>query len=161
MSFLVNGKEVKLEKLSLKGGQVSFSYQEKTYSFELVLKEKNKMVLKDKEGRKQTFYFDQQKEETLIEASFKGFTLIPKTLRGKSQGAKEGALLSPMPGKIFKVLKKEGEKVNAGDVILIVEAMKMEHAIKANIDGVITKLYFAEGAQVKGKAVLVELEKDS
>jgi biotin carboxyl carrier protein len=63
-----------------------------------------------------------------------------------------------MPGKIFKVLLKEGDSVKIGDIILIMEAMKMEHAIKANKDGVVSKILFGEGEQVSGNSALCELE---
>ena len=52
----------------------------------------------------------------------------------------------------------EVTQVKVGDVILIVEAMKMEHGIKANKDGVIKQLYFNEGDQVQSGAILCEIQ---
>ena len=70
----------------------------------------------------------------------------------------EGSLQSPMPGKVFKVLKEKGSEVSTGETVLILEAMKMEHAIKATKDGTLTELYFNEGEQVQGGVVLCEIE---
>ena len=68
-----------------------------------------------------------------------------------------GAVKSPMPGTLlsFKVVK--GQAVRRGDVLLILEAMKMENEIVAPFDGVVTALCAAEGASVNTGDVLVEL----
>ncbi len=55
---------------------------------------------------------------------------------------------SPMPGNMWKVLVKEGQTVKKGDVLVILEAMKMENEIFAPVDGVITSLNVAESAAV-------------
>jgi biotin carboxyl carrier protein len=72
-----------------------------------------------------------------------------------------GSLKSPMPGKIFKILIKEGQTVKEGESLLIVEAMKMEHAIKAPHAGIVKKIYFKEGEQVQGGVELVSIEEKS
>ena len=85
--------------------------------------------------------------------------LEPKAKRSSaSESISEGALQSPMPGKIFKILKKSGEAVSKGDTVLIVEAMKMEHSIRATRDGKITEVFFGEGDQVQGGVALCEIE---
>ena len=84
--------------------------------------------------------------------------ILPKAKSSSSSSMKEGSLLSPMPGKIFKVLLKEGDSVKAGETILIMEAMKMEHTIKANKDGVVKTLLYKEGDQVSGSSLLCELD---
>ena len=63
-----------------------------------------------------------------------------------------------MPGKIFKILKNEGDQVNKGETILILEAMKMEHPIKSDKDGVIKKIYFKLNEQVSGHVPLALIE---
>jgi 3-methylcrotonyl-CoA carboxylase alpha subunit len=62
-----------------------------------------------------------------------------------------------MPGKILKILVKEGQVVEAGTPILVMEAMKMEHTIKASKAGKIEKIHFKEGEQVAGGVELVKL----
>ena len=71
-----------------------------------------------------------------------------------------GSLQSPMPGKIFKILKDKGQKVIAGETVLILEAMKMEHAIKAPKDGVVTDIFFKEGEQVQGGVSLCDIDSE-
>lgn len=78
----------------------------------------------------------------------------------KSSSAGEGSLVAPMPGKIFKVEVKVGQKVSQGQTLLIMEAMKMEHPIKAPYDGVVEKILFNAGTQVDGGAQLIEVAKE-
>ena len=90
---------------------------------------------------------------------FEEFIKIKPKVEGRAlKGPAAGSLESPMPGKIFKVLKKMGDKVEAGEVILILEAMKMEHSIKATKNGVIKVIFFKEGEQVSGGAELCSIE---
>jgi 3-methylcrotonyl-CoA carboxylase alpha subunit len=59
-----------------------------------------------------------------------------------------GRLASPMPGKVVAVKVREGDLVRRGDVLLVLEAMKMEHSVVAPADGVVERLRFAAGDQV-------------
>jgi len=63
-----------------------------------------------------------------------------------------------MPGNIWKVLVKEGEQVKEGQVLVILEAMKMENEIMAPADGVVATLHVSEGASVNGGDILVSLK---
>jgi biotin carboxyl carrier protein len=59
------------------------------------------------------------------------------------------ALTAPMPGTVLSVLKKTGDKVKNGDVVLILEAMKMENEVVAAVDGIITQVLVGKGSVVK------------
>jgi 3-methylcrotonyl-CoA carboxylase alpha subunit len=74
-----------------------------------------------------------------------------------SGGESHAGLVAPMPGRIRKALVARGEDVSKGQVVLVLEAMKMEHAIRAPRDGVVTKLAYREGDLVEAGAVLAEL----
>jgi 3-methylcrotonyl-CoA carboxylase alpha subunit len=69
-----------------------------------------------------------------------------------------GNLTAPMPGAIIQVMVEAGQTVKAGQAILIMEAMKMEHTISAPADGVITEVLYAQGDQVADGAELVLFE---
>jgi len=73
--------------------------------------------------------------------------------------ASDGAILSPMPGRIIAVAVAAGEKVIKGQKLLTLEAMKMEHSLVAPFDGTIAELNASEGAQVSEGALLVKIEK--
>jgi 3-methylcrotonyl-CoA carboxylase alpha subunit len=78
-------------------------------------------------------------------------------VRAASGASAAGGLLAPMPGRVRRVLLAEGAKVGKGDVILILEAMKMEHAIRAPRDGTVARVLFVEGDLVEAGAVLAEI----
>ncbi|PCH69566.1 MAG: methylcrotonoyl-CoA carboxylase [Bacteroidales bacterium] len=70
----------------------------------------------------------------------------------------DGRILSPMPGRVVKIEAKTGEIVAKGDVLIIVEAMKMENSILAPFGGVIGSVFVSEGDQVKNATELIKLE---
>jgi propionyl-CoA carboxylase alpha chain len=65
-----------------------------------------------------------------------------------------GSLLAPMPGLVIRVLAEAGASVTAGQPLMVVEAMKMEHTVAAPSDGVLTELRAAAGQQVEAGQVL-------
>lgn len=72
------------------------------------------------------------------------------------QTAASGAVEAPMPGKIVKVLVAEGDSVKAGQLVVILEAMKMENEIFATSDGIVKKIIHEAGSTVStGDALLV------
>ena len=73
---------------------------------------------------------------------------------------KEDEILSPISGKVVKVEVKEGDRVKKGDVIMVIEAMKMEYLIKAPYDGIIKKIYFKKDEQIDMGVKPVEIEKE-
>ena len=66
-----------------------------------------------------------------------------------------GGLIAPMPGKVIDVKVKKGKKVKAGDTLVILEAMKMEHSIKASEDGTVSELLISLNDQVENGALLM------
>ena len=71
--------------------------------------------------------------------------------------AGEGVVTSPMPGKILRILVKEGESVKTGQGLVVLEAMKMENEIPAPKDGVVKKILVKEGDTVDTGQPLIEL----
>lgn len=69
----------------------------------------------------------------------------------------KGQLTAPMPATVVAVLKNIGESVKAGDRLIVLEAMKMEHTIHAPTDGVLSDIFYAVGSQVNEGAELVAL----
>lgn len=77
--------------------------------------------------------------------------------RRRGGDADSGALEAPMPGTVLQVRVVEGEDVTDGQVLMVVEAMKMEHSIKAPKAGTVKRVCFAEGDSVGPGELLVEL----
>ena len=83
------------------------------------------------------------------------FALKPFAARGTGQAsAADGAIIAPMPGKVIAVDVAEGQTVTAGQRLMVLEAMKMEHALTAPFDGVVEGLAVSAGGQVQVEAVL-------
>lgn len=79
---------------------------------------------------------------------------------GTTSPAKKGELRAPMPATVVAVLKNKGDKVKAGESLIILEAMKMEHTIHAPKDGILTELFYEVGSQVNEGAELLVLKED-
>ncbi len=76
-------------------------------------------------------------------------------LQNKAKGSGKEIIKSPMPGLIVKILKQVGDKVQVGDPIILLEAMKMENEIRASATGVIKSISTKENSSVeKGQALL-------
>ncbi|HEV2633627.1 MAG TPA: biotin carboxylase N-terminal domain-containing protein [Actinocrinis sp.] len=73
----------------------------------------------------------------------------PPSTRAAAEGPGDGTVRSPMPGTVTAVHVAAGESVRAGQTVLVVEAMKMEHAVAAPLDGVVTDLTAIVGRQVR------------
>lgn len=69
-----------------------------------------------------------------------------------------GSITAPMPGNILSIKVKEGEEVQAGKVLLILEAMKMENEIVAPQNGTVKKIYVTAGQSVNTGDLLLSLE---
>lgn len=89
-------------------------------------------------------------------------TVIPDTVEKSPVSEKPGAakgvgtVKSPLPGNIFKLLVREGDKVKAGQTVLIMEAMKMENEIHCAVGGTVKELKVKEGqAVLEGDVLLV------
>ncbi|MHA6316457.1 acetyl/propionyl/methylcrotonyl-CoA carboxylase subunit alpha [Altererythrobacter sp. CAU 1778] len=75
-----------------------------------------------------------------------------------THSAHDGAILAPMPGKVIAVDVAEGDSVTAGQRLMVLEAMKMEHSLTAPFDGTVTELAASVGGQVQVEAVLAVVE---
>ncbi|MCA1634596.1 MAG: biotin/lipoyl-binding protein [Acidobacteria bacterium] len=86
----------------------------------------------------------------------------PKRLRGAGAAAGHDAgraqVLAPMPGKVVRVLVEQGQMVEAGDGLVVVEAMKMQNELKSPKTGTVAELHAQPGATVKAGEVLVVVE---
>ena len=138
-------KIIKLNFLKNQGDKIIWEYESKIYPIS---------VNEINEGNVRSF---------MIENGDERYHLAPidrKKAMAKTIDSSEKGLHSPMPGKIFKILGKAGDQVVAGTPLLVLEAMKMEHTIKAPFAGVIESYPFKIGDQIPIGAKLVNLKKN-
>ncbi len=83
----------------------------------------------------------------------------PELVRKNAAGRRaDGRIKPPMPGKVVEVKVKEGQQVAEGDVLCVLEAMKMQNDLKSPMAGTVRKVHVSDGANVEAATVLIELE---
>ncbi|MBY9061583.1 ATP-grasp domain-containing protein [Sphingomonas yunnanensis] len=103
----------------------------------------------------------EQRERALITEAGQTYALTPFRAAAAGGGAAgDGAILAPMPGRVIAVEVAAGERVRAGQRLVTLEAMKMEHSLVAPFDGVVATLDVVIGAQVADGAPLVRIERE-
>ncbi|MCQ4348246.1 acetyl/propionyl/methylcrotonyl-CoA carboxylase subunit alpha [Pseudomonas stutzeri] len=91
-------------------------------------------------------------------SELRGVQRVDPIAEAEASHAHHGGLTAPMNGSIVRVLVEAGQRVEAGTALVVLEAMKMEHSIRAPQAGVVKGLYCSEGELVSEGAALVELE---
>jgi 3-methylcrotonyl-CoA carboxylase alpha subunit len=96
-------------------------------------------------------FFDAASETLFIALGGAHITMRAEDVLTRTSGPGEGAAVihAPMSGKVIAVLVEHGQDVAAGQPLLILDAMKMEHVLKAGVDGTIARLLVSAGSQVK------------
>ena len=120
------------------------------------------VVLTDAAGVTRTFHLARPTERDVFVDSVHGavhLTTVPRLPEPGSE-VEPGSLVAPMPGSVIRVGAAVGETVTAGQPLIWLEAMKMEHTINAPADGVLDELHVHPGAQVDVGAVLARLATD-
>ena len=101
-----------------------------------------------------------------VHAQVRGFAVRGTVVDPRSaaltagSAGKAGEVSTPMPGVVVRVLVEEGAAVTEGQVLLVVEAMKMENEYTAAIDGTVAKVHVAPGQTVEANTVLVSITPD-
>ncbi len=94
-----------------------------------------------------------------VDGPFGSIDLVPvPEFVDPADAVAEGSLLAPMPAAVVSVAVESGQHVSKGDVIVVLEAMKMQHTITAPTDGVVSELDVSPGQQVEAGTVLAVIE---
>ncbi len=161
---------------------VSFWLEDKEYSLDIVKQEKNEFqvffgktthhvaceflgdneVLLSIDGKIHSVVFFSNKTSHSVYINGKKFTIERKSLHkipgGRHGEQKKRDVKTSMPGKVIKVLVQEGDKVQEGQAVLVLEAMKMQNEIKSPQNGRISRIDPQAGESVKTGALLFSVE---
>nr|WP_319399095.1 biotin carboxylase N-terminal domain-containing protein [uncultured Carboxylicivirga sp.] len=138
--LIINGNEYTISKIQLTDYTIEFEY-------------KNQII--------KAWYFDDHQTYSIIinnqEHNIEAQDLLPEYQQKEetSNNLNGSTLHSPLPGQVAKILVKEGQEVKAGDVLVILEAMKMENRLSAWKDSMIEQIHVSSGDQVKSNQLLI------
>jgi 3-methylcrotonyl-CoA carboxylase alpha subunit len=110
------------------------------------------------DGVQRAFKIAEAGDELYVQSSL-GSRVIKRPSRYPAPHAasEQASANSPMPGKVLKILVEVGQKVSAGDPLIILEAMKMEHTMRAVVDGVVESILVGDGEVVGPGQMLVQI----
>jgi len=144
IEVLIDDREYSLDIVEVEKGVYSILLDGKSYNVELILNNNKNYTVNTLYNSfeievidAETRYLNSRKKDDADDASF---------------------ISTPMPGKVVKVLVKEGDKVKGGDTVVIVSAMKMESEYKVVNDKTIKKVLVKEGDTIEGNQPLILLE---
>jgi acetyl-CoA carboxylase biotin carboxylase subunit len=152
--------------VALQKGRYSFLIGDNIFLAEKIQKEENQLTFSINGINYQVFVSSSKDETGFIDFAGHIFTMHRQDFLPESELpvyseslAHTNEVYSPMPGKVIKLLVKTGDKVRKGDVLIIIEAMKMESLIVSPINGSVDKVNVAANDRVAPGKVLILLEK--
>ena len=161
----VEGKQIPISICAAEAGKIKGSIGEVPFKVEFIQYDNNQLKIM-LNGRTETVYCSVNDEQKTI-VNFHGlnFTCFRTDQLNDTMdySCKElvndkSKLVSPMPGKVVKINVKEGDEVNEGTIMMVVEAMKMENNITASGKAKVKRILVTEGQMVDNKMQLIELE---
>ncbi|HKR05766.1 MAG TPA: biotin/lipoyl-containing protein [Bacteroidia bacterium] len=146
--FLVNGEEIKIDLLKLKEGSFHVIQNHRSYSIEVlrINADEKKVELRVNNNNYSVHLKDQYDE------------LLHRLGMDEMISNKVNDLKAPMPGLVVAVNVADGQTVKKGDVLITLEAMKMENTLKAVADAIVRKVVVKKGAAVEKNEVLIYLQ---
>ncbi|MAI56738.1 MAG: carbamoyl-phosphate synthase L chain ATP-binding protein [Gammaproteobacteria bacterium] len=152
------GEEIKLNYKSNRDNSFNFSFEETSHVVKVINSGHGSVEI-DKDGQRSQYTLDKIGDEWLVHSTFCDFEFreLPRYPISSSDDF-GGGLVAPMPGAILSIDIKPGDSVKKGDVLVILEAMKMEHRITAPRDGIVGSVQAEVGEQVENEQLLVTLE---
>ena len=154
------GEEIKLRYKSNRDNSFNFSFEETSHVVTVIDSGYGSVEI-DIDGQRSQYTLDKIGEEWLVHSTFCDFEFkeLPRYPISSSDDF-GGGLVAPMPGAILSIDIKPGDTVKKGDVLVILEAMKMEHRITAPRDGIVGSVQTEVGEQVENEQLLVTLEEE-
>lgn len=155
-NYIINDQKVSADVIKHENGVIEVEISDKKFQFKIQNSlSENDFVVTNVHTQNQESFIVCENYYFASGVEFK-FTEENRT-RGKKAQA-PGSMLSPMPGKVLKIMVNPGDMVDVGTPLLVLEAMKMEHTIKASSKGMIEQIKYNVGDQVSGGVELVQIK---
>ncbi len=143
---VIDGREMDIDFVEQEDFHYTFDWNGKRFHCELVSRDQNKAVVK----------VNGVEYKYSIESIFS--YIRRGMINSDTSKIDENNIIAPMPGKIVDIFLSEGDLVNVGEPILVLEAMKMQNEITANCNGVVRKIKVQQGQSVMKDELLVEIQ---
>ncbi|MDP2387007.1 MAG: biotin/lipoyl-containing protein [Bacteroidota bacterium] len=142
----LNGETIELDSIEISPGEFHVIKNDKSYTVDIIkINKEDKTALIKVNGNKYEVKLTDKFDELL------------KNLGMDSLAAKKvNNIKAPMPGLVLNIIAKEGDTVQKGDPLLVLEAMKMENILKSPTDGVIKRIAVQKGIAVEKNQLLIE-----
>lgn len=139
----LDGREIQVDAVATQGGVLSLLIDGKSYEVKL-----------ESTGVETNIVVGPQRFPVQVQD--------PRSLRSRRTATADGGgprkITAPMPGKVVRILAKVGSEVEAGQGVIVIEAMKMQNELKSPKKGTVSKLNVKEGAPVEAGQSLAEVE---
>jgi 3-methylcrotonyl-CoA carboxylase alpha subunit len=165
INLRIDGQEYRLELLHRMGNHFHFRYEGKDFKVSLIRNEKGKieMIL----NNNYFIVFASSDKKCITQITYEGYSFTCErndilveqeifSLAGYSSSSTDHRIVSPMPGKVVKVNVAAGSTVKKGEILLVVEAMKMENNITASKDGLVESVHVKQGDMVDPSTELIK-----
>lgn len=161
--FVIDNKEFYIEERNVANNRLSGIVNEEKVELNLIRDGDN--VFLERDGVFIPIFFVRDDKNNLyLHIDGETYIVHQKTIEEQAerggQGASSGDIEPPMPGKILKILVKEGEKVEENQVLILMESMKLQVELKAPFNGIVKELKVKEGETVNAGEVVVKIEKN-
>lgn len=164
MKIKIGNKLKEISVVSQEGNKVEILVDDKKYNLDIVMAENGlcSIITEDGHSYNAELKPSNNNQEYTVSVAFNAFAVeivSPYQYGAKKakSSEKQDKIFSPIPGKVVRVMVKEGDLVKAGAPAIVIEAMKMQSEYKVKEDCVIKKILVNEGDNVAGNQTLIEL----
>jgi 3-methylcrotonyl-CoA carboxylase alpha subunit len=151
-------REIDAEVIAREGGAIRVRIGERELAAEFTPNADGGGILAI-DGKRYPVFSARKKESIFVSVGPASFEFKPaqETSRRRARGLAAAEITAPMPGKVLKVLVRDGDLVEAGQPLVVIEAMKMETTLAAESAALVKHVRVEEGQTVDHGAVLIEL----
>lgn len=142
--YYLNGQAVDVDIIKNNDGTFHALYNGFSYNIKVIEKQKHNLII-EVNNKKHNIKLKNDLEDLLVKMGMDNLN-----------ECRMDEIKAPMPGLVLKILVNEGDNINKGDSLIILEAMKMENVIKATGDGIVTSVKAKQGEKVEKNQVLIK-----